>query len=552
MNTTEKKSKINSILFFFHPSGKWGGATLSVLSGVLLALAWPGRGMPLLLLFAFLPLLWLEHFLFENRHTKGRHLVFLYAWLGFGVFNLLTTWWIWNATPVGMLMAVIVNSAFMALAFWLFHITKRRFSARPANASLIIYWLAYEYMFTLWDLNWIWLNLGNGFANWPFMVQWYEFTGVSGGSFWILSVNLMVFFAIRQAYQGIHRPALYAVLAAILLLPILISVSLYFKSPIEGNSLKVALVQPGDNPYEDTKTADQIIGRINKLDMLMQKGATQGAHLVVVPEGSWPQTIWLSSGPMRMHLDRVYEFVLRNPSVDVVMGMMTALIYKDSTQLTASARPYRSTGYHYDYFNSAGLVTSNLDFSIYHKSVLVPGVEKMPFYKQLTFLKPAFSYFGGTTASMGTQEKPLLFPIQDSLYFAAPLVCYESVFGSYVRQFVEMGAGIVVLITNDGWWGHTPGHRQHLAYSRLRAIETRKYIARAAFNGVSAIIDTKGNIVNKTQYDTMDVLVGEVSLNTHKTFFVRNGDFIGRTALWCSMLLLIVLLSRMLIKKPLS
>ena len=210
MNTTEKKSKINSILFFFHPSGKWGGATLSVLSGVLLALAWPGRGMPLLLLFAFLPLLWLEHFLFENRHTKGRHLVFLYAWLGFGVFNLLTTWWIWNATPVGMLMAVIVNSAFMALAFWLFHITKRRFSARPANASLIIYWLAYEYVFTLWDLNWIWLNLGNGFANWPFMVQWYEFTGVSGGSLWILSVNLLVFFAIRQAYQGIHRPALYA------------------------------------------------------------------------------------------------------------------------------------------------------------------------------------------------------------------------------------------------------------------------------------------------------------------------------------------------------
>ena len=74
----------------------------------------------------------------------------------------------------------------------------------------------------------------------------------------------------------------------------------------------------------------------------------------------------------------------------------------------------------------------------------------------------------------------------------APIICYESVFGKYVTEYVKKGANALFIITNDGWWKNTNGYKQHLSFASIRAIETRRPVARAANTGVSCIIDIRG------------------------------------------------------------
>ena len=119
-------------------------------------------------------------------------------------------------------------------------------------------------------------------------------------------------------------------------------------------------------------------------------------------------------------------------------------------------------------------------------------------------------------------------------------VCYESVYGEYCTGYVRKGAQFLAVITNDAWWGDTPGYKQHLSYSRLRAIELRRDIARCGNTGISAIIDQRGEVLSSTPWWERTTLTGTVNLNTRQTFFVRYGDVIGRA---CTLLFLLLLLA---------
>lgn len=111
----------------------------------------------------------------------------------------------------------------------------------------------------------------------------------------------------------------------------------------------------------------------------------------------------------------------------------------------------------------------------------------------------------------------------------APVVCYESVYGEFVAQQCRKGAQAIFIITNDGWWKDTPGYRQHLNFARLRAIETGRWVARSANTGSSAFINPKGDVVQKTSYNTRTALKQSIALKDQATFYITYGDVIGRT-----------------------
>jgi apolipoprotein N-acyltransferase len=84
----------------------------------------------------------------------------------------------------------------------------------------------------------------------------------------------------------------------------------------------------------------------------------------------------------------------------------------------------------------------------------------------------------------------------------APAICYESIYGDFMSRYVKQGANLICVITNDGWWKNTPGHKQHMNYARLRAIETRIWVARSANTGISCFIDPNGNVIDPQAYNT--------------------------------------------------
>ena len=110
---------------------------------------------------------------------------------------------------------------------------------------------------------------------------------------------------------------------------------------------------------------------------------------------------------------------------------------------------------------------------------------------------------------------------------------------------MRKGAQLLAVITNDAWWGDTPGYRQHLNYSRLRAIETRRWVARCGNTGVSAIIDPRGRIVSRSPWWEPAMLEGDVQLLQGRSFFVRYGDIVGRLAV-----LLFVMLAAAALLRP--
>ena len=171
---------------------------LSILSGLLLTLAWPEKGFPGLLFVGLVPLLYLDDYISRHRDRFVKFSLLFYSYPAFFTWNLLTTWWIYNSTIAGAIMAIVLNSLFLAIVFQVFSWAKKRLPSKFAGyLALISFWISFEYLHLNWILTWPWLTLGNGFASYYNWVQWYEFTGVFGGTLWVLVGNILVFEGFR-------------------------------------------------------------------------------------------------------------------------------------------------------------------------------------------------------------------------------------------------------------------------------------------------------------------------------------------------------------------
>jgi apolipoprotein N-acyltransferase len=192
-------------------------------------------------------------------------------------------------------------------------------------------------------------------------------------------------------------------------------------------------------------------------------------------------------------------------------------------------------GQYYESYNGSVLLDSSGASAFYHKSMLVPGVETLPWF--LKFLSRWFDKFGGTTGGYAKQKERSMLPEKNG-YNIAPAICYESIYGEFMARYVRNGANIICIITNDGWWKKTPGHRQHMNYARLRAIETRTWVARSANTGISCFIDPYGRVINPQPYNKQAAIKWAVNPVNSTTFFVKHGDILSRVMVVVSILLL--------------
>jgi apolipoprotein N-acyltransferase len=126
-------------------------------------------------------------------------------------------------------------------------------------------------------------------------------------------------------------------------------------------------------------------------------------------------------------------------------------------------------------------------------------------------------------------------------------ICYESAFGEYVGSFCKKGADLIFVITNDGWWGHTPGYRQHFEFSKLRAIENRRCIARSANTGRSGFINQRGDVLQRTHYWEPDAIRETLKANTKVTFYAQHGDYLSRIAVYLTFVSLLWALAKAII-----
>jgi len=531
---------------------------LSALSGILFTLGWPVNGFPGFLFVAFVPLLYIEDYISKNKNDFNKFSVLFYVYPAFFIWNILTTYWIVYSTGFGMIMAVALNSLFMAICFNFYHITKRvLYSDKQAYFILIFYWICFEYLHLDWDLSWTWLHLGNGFASYHKWIQWYEFTGAFGGTLWVILVNIFVYKLLIKLKTLSSKKSLIissSLIASLILVPIIISCIIYYSYDEKKQAVEVVVIQPNIDPYNEQYDLLPEVA-IHRILDLARKEVDSLTDFVIAPESSIQpnynigERIWEREIQYFRSIDSLEVFVNKFPGLTFVIGASTRKIFKEDEKISSSARKFIDSEKYYDAFNTAVFIESSKPLELYHKSKLTPGVEKMPFPKLLKPLESFAIDLGGTIGSLGIDAEPKVYnTLNDSIKIAA-IICYESVYGEFVTEFVKNGANIIFVITNDGWWGNTPGYKQHLSFSVLRAIETRRSIARSANTGISAFIDQRGDVLQETKYWVKDVIKSELNLNSKKTVYVNYGDYIGRICSLISILFILITISMGLVKR---
>lgn len=532
----------------------------SLRSALLLAAAWPTYGFMPFLFVGFVPLLLLEKEMFSNAGNYKVSQLFSYSFLCFVVWNLSVSWWVYFASGGGAAMAILANAFIMTMVFTTAHVVKKKLNQLfktpfvqwllNNNVVFLVCWLAFEYLHHDWDLTYPWLTLGNGLAANYKLIQWYEYTGMLGGSLWILLANIFITNMLSQADQQKWLSKKTVGLAALIIIPVAISLILYNMRTYDNNKkINVVAVQPNIDPYNE-KFNGNYTEQLNKMLSLGQTRLDSTTDYLVFPETALTESIWENNLEYVNSIKELQKFLRQYPKLTIVIGASTARSYRPGETLSETAEKFKDGDAYYDNYNTAFQLDNTGKVQVYHKSKLVPGVERMPFPALFKPFEKLAIDLGGTTGSLGTQKERTVFVSAEKSVKIAPIICYESIYGEFVSDYVKNGAQALFIITNDGWWDDTPGYKQHLIYGRQRAIETRRSIARSANTGISCFINERGDIEQRTYWWLPAVIKSSITLNDELTFYTKHGDYIGRIALYISTLFIFSgLLSRFVIPK---
>ena len=495
-----------------------------LLAVAMLSMGWLGLS-GITLLGALIPLMAISEGYSDSRRDWWR--MCGWATLTFLLWSAATIWWVWIATPIGPIVAGIVGTFWNLVAFMGYHYVVKRAPRALAYTLLVALWITTEYFYNSAEvMTFPWLLLGNGFSNDIWAVQWYEYTGIFGGTLWVLCSNIAIFEALRQPSRGSRIRA-----AVIAVAPILLSIVLLLTYKSGNSYCTISVIQPNIPCYEDERMAAGMEDPTNDVHSLINQ-IPEGVECALLPESA------LAYIPSIGSFDEDYTGFVTPILRGITAGAPTTtrFVIGASTQRTYGDTAATKTAYHdptigyYDRFNSALLIDEDGNIEdIYHKGKLVIGVEAMPSFVS------SFVDLGGITGQLGWGLEAKVFEVGNTKI--GPAICYEGLYGEHFARFTKEGAEVMGVISNDGWWGNTPGHRRLFDFCRLRAIETRRAIARSANTGISGFISATGETIGEPlKWDEQGLLTASLPLNKELTIYTLYGDWVARIAKFVALL----------------
>lgn len=471
---------------------------LPVLTGLLMALACPPVNLFFLAWVGIIPLI----IVLEKEQTGGFRIGFI-AGVAYGLGTLY--WLAFNSGthPAAAALTAVAAACTLAsgwgVASFLFVFIRKRIGKAA--------WLLLPFSWTAWE-GWLsyagevafpWSITALSQADFEPLLQIMEFTGVWGVSFWVVSLNTALFFVWRNRVKMQRRLAFVGI-TLLILIPPLAQWHAYSYYNKDYPVIRVMVVQgniPASIKWEQGPEYSWAV-----YDSLMRDGAKTEIDLAVWPETAVPARI---------------------PHQSLYSTSLTTLARQTGSAILTGASDYTRTENGYRPLNGAFLVTPvNGIVDRYAKQYLVPLGERVPFQWLIPYLG---------TLNLGQAEflpgaRQTLFQVStDNAVARFPaLICYESIYSSITRSAVNGGANLLVIISNDGWYGRSAEPYQISALSRYRCIETRRAMARASNSGISSLFDPLGRQIASTEMFEPAWKAAELPLCSKVTFYVRHGN----------------------------
>jgi apolipoprotein N-acyltransferase len=508
---------------------------LSLLTGVGLGISFPPFPLGVIACFALIPLF----LLYELTDGYARPL--RYTYLAFFILQLISVYWMGgfvhgqhSMQMFGGALLILAHPFFFFVPVLGYLLIRRTFGLVYGLVALPFIWVGFEYIHSIGDLAFPWQTLGNTQSYDIIRSQFITLTGVYGLSFWIVCINVIGFYLVVNISSNRWKPlSVPALVTAVLIvfihfLPFIYGSIVLSVEPEYNDSVRVGVVQPDSDPFEKWD-----VNRRNLTDQLVSQSEQllpDAPDLIVWPENAitfsltWPYN--------RMYRTILQQFIDEN-NIPILLGLPYTIFYDDPEDAPKTAKIIPETGDRYQSFNAAILLHPNTEeYDFYGKIVLVPFVEKIPFGDVFEFAVKIRRAIGVGGWDVGQDTTIFSFSLnEDKILQFGAVICYESVYPGFVRHFTNRGADFLVIITNDSWWGRTPGPRQHLQMSVFRAIENRRAIARSANGGISAFFDPYGRILHETDLFTKTQAIYEIPVYDYMTFYVRYGDIFAKFCL---------------------
>jgi apolipoprotein N-acyltransferase len=510
-----------------------GNFALAVASGLFLGFSFPPVPLGFLAFVGFIPLL----FLLDRVEIGSPAL--RYSYVSFLVFNVVTLYWVGGFTHgrdvflmIGGAALLIIHPLFFLVPIVAYLLVKKYLGGRFALLMFAFLWVSFEWIHSLGQLGFPWLTVGNSQSMDIAHIQFITLTGVYGISFWIVSVNALLYFLLRKLTQAewalkSPRAALtFALTIAILLIPVIHGKAVLSESSqIKHQSpVRIGVLQPDLDPWKKWEVGHQ--EQLETYIGLSRPLVEKQPHLVL-----WPETA-IAFRILTPKYAPVHE-ELRNWVDGTGCGLLTGfadITFYDSADAPRGSHTVQGTTIHYEDFNAIMLLEPrSARVQKYAKMRLVPFGERVPYAEHLTFLADAVKWDVGISG-WGIGRDTTVFTMMSGerqVKFSA-MVCYESIYPELVSRFVKKGAEFLVVITNDSWYGKTSGPYQHAYYAALRAIENRRPVVRCANGGISCFIDPYGRISQATELFTQASIVGETEPSNENTFYSTQGDLFAR------------------------
>ena len=536
---------------------------LAVMSGLLLGLSFPPFPLGLYAWVGLVPLLFVLNAFHRPRGT------FRFMYVALLVFHVITVNWTGDyvqAKDAYMMIAgaatMILHPLFYFLPLGGYVVLRRHLGEPVALTALPVLWVGYEYSHSLTEWSFPWLTIGNSQSYDIARIQFIEWTGVFGISFWVLVLNVLAYLLVRALLERrpVRSRAVMLPAGLLLLLVVLPSVHGWYMLRTDrggGNmprsdgtprdSITVGIVQANIDPWDKwTQNGYATVDLYMSMTRaLVESTAARKPAMVLWPETALPFDVL---NPANHDLLASLQHEMSEWGTSVLTGLPHRVTYADSLSAPRSARRDKVTHQRYDWFNAATLIQSGGDAPAwYGKMKMVPFAERVPYAEAFAFL----DFLRWDVGIGGWQIGPdtTLFVEQRTGARFNTLICYESTYPGFVATFVRKGAEFITLITIDSWWDHMSGAYQHQQMAIFRAIENRRWVVRCAVGGISCFIDPSGRVYDATELFTKRTLSRQIERRTELSFYTRHGDWLGDISLWVALILVAAAMGQAFLKK---